>query len=326
MRGGLLCGLLALAAGVVVPAAAADRALLVGVSAYPNLHGRNLEGPANDVRLMQQTVAGMGLPEGQVAVLSEHAGGLPTRANILRGLARLASDSRPGDWVLVYFSGHGAQVPQRTAGPAERIEPDGLDEVFLPRDTQAWDPARQEVRGALRDKDLGAALRRIQARGANVWAVFDTCHAADMLRGPGTAAGWRFLTPQALQIPLSLWTERWRNSLRRQTLGLRGPATQAAAATGRVTPGRYVGFFSSQEGEGTLEELLSDPQDPAQQRRYGLFTYQFALAAQAWTGSLVELAQRIELAYRERPFPTPQFVGDLEGVAPFRRGLAPAPG
>jgi len=315
------CLMLAVCASL--PAVAADRALLVGVSVYPNLPGKSLEGPANDVKLMQRTLSGLGLADEQMTLLSEAGGGLPTRANILRGLARLASDSRPGDWVLVYFSGHGAQVPQRPAGPGEWVEGDGLDEVFLPRDTQAWDPARHEVRGALRDKELGAALRRIQARGANVWVVFDTCHAADMLRGPGAAAGWRFLGPQALQIPLSLWIERWRTSLRRQSLGLRSPATQSGAATGRITPGRYVGFFSSQEGEGTLEELRPDPQDPTQQRRFGLFTYEFALAAQAWTGSLAVLARRIEQAYRERPFPTPQFVGTLDGAAPFRRSEVP---
>ncbi len=321
MRRALLGGLLALV--MVAPAGAADQALLVGVSAYPNLPGKSLEGPANDVKLMQRTLRVMGLADGQVAVLSESAGGLPTRTNILRSLARLASQSKPGDWVLVYFSGHGAQVPQRPASPGERVEGDGLDEVFLPRDTQHWDAQRQEVRGALRDKELGAALRRIQARGAHVWAVFDTCHAADMLRGPGGAAAWRFLGPEALHIPMSLWSERWRNSLRRQLPGLRSGAAAVPRKVGAPAPGRYIGFFSSQEGEGTFEVLLPDPQDPAQQRRYGLFTYQFALAARDWSGSLAELARRIEQGYRERPFPTPQFVGELEVAPPFRRSAAP---
>ncbi|WP_397534705.1 caspase domain-containing protein [Roseateles sp.] len=322
--GAALALALCLNLGLCPLAAAADHALLVGVSAYPGLPGRSLEGPANDVRLMQQTLAGMGLAEDQLTVLAERGGGLPTRTNILRSLARLANQSQPGDWVLVYFSGHGAQVPQRPASPGERVEGDGLDEVFLPRDTQHWDAQRQEVRGALRDKELGAALRRIQARGAHVWAVFDTCHAADMLRGPGGAAAWRFLGPEALHIPMSLWSERWRNSLRRQLPGLRSGAAAVPRKVGAPAPGRYIGFFSSQEGEGTFEVLLPDPQDPAQQRRYGLFTYQLAVAARDWTGGLGELARRIEQGYRERPFPTPQFVGELEGTQPFRRSASPS--
>ena len=72
-------------------------------------------------------------------------------------------------------------------------------------------------------------------------------------------------------------------------------------------------FFSSQKGEGTLEELRPDPLEAQQMRRYGLFTYELVRAAQGWRGSFAELAGRIELAYEQRPFPTPQFNGALSG-------------
>ncbi len=41
----------------------------------------------------------------------------------------LASETRPGDRVIIYYSGHGSQVPDRNGD-----EEDGLDETFVPTD------------------------------------------------------------------------------------------------------------------------------------------------------------------------------------------------
>lgn len=309
---------------VLQPAAALERALLVGVSHYPALPGRDLAGPVNDLRLMRHLLAEMAVPAEQVTVLAEEgasSGHLPTRANILRALARLGQQSQRGDWVLVYLAGHGAQVPQLPASAGGRPEQDGLDEVFLPRDTQQWDVATQTVRGALRDKELGAALRLIQSKGVNVWAIFDTCHAADMLRRPQAAvpatSSWRFVSPQDLRIPMALWADRlersWAAWLSPAPRRLRTMAALQSEAGRAKTAGHLVTFFSSQKGEGTLEELRPDPLEAQQMRRYGLFTYELVRAAQGWRGSFAELAGRIELAYEQRPFPTPQFNGALSG-------------
>ena len=291
---------------------AANRALLVGVSAYPHLLGKDLPGVANDVALMGQVAAKLGFAPQHVTRLSEEPGdALPTRAHIVGALATLAEQAQPGDWVLVYLSGHGAQVPVRRG--SHSTEADGLDEVFLPRDTQAWQPARQLVKGALRDKDIGAALRRIQAKGANVWAVFDTCHAADMTRRPsgiGAAAVWRFASPADLQIPLSMWLDRWQHSLRGK--GDAASVLRVSHPAGRKLGGDFVGFYAAEQGEGSLEERLPDPAEPTRQRAYGLFTYQLAQAVHGgWSGSFAALAEAIKRGYADRPFPNPQFVGAL---------------
>ena len=293
-------------ASSALPAQAENRALLVGVSVYAHLPDKDLLGAANDVQLMAKTVTGLGFAPEQVRLLSEASGTLPTRANILAGLAGLARQAQAGDWVLVYLSGHGAQVPM--AAPGGRSE-GGLDEVFLPRDTQAWNPAAQAVLGAVRDQELAAALTRIRAKGAHVWAILDTCHAADMLRQPGLRLSWRFISPEALHIPMQLWPAQWGGKL---------PLTATRRpASGGVATGRYVAFFSSQKGEGSAEELLPDPESKDQRKRFGLFTYKFALAAHSWTGSFKALAQGIEAEYLDRPFPTPEFVGPLDVTPPF---------
>ncbi len=291
---------------VALPVQAENRALLIGVSAYPHLPDKNLAGAANDVQLMAKTVAGLGFAPAQVQVLSEASGALPTRSNILSALAGLARQAQPGDWVLVYLSGHGAQVPKAKQGEKSVS---GLDEVFLPRDTQLWNPQEQAVLGAVRDQELGAALTRIRAKGAHVWAILDTCHAADMLRQPGRSLGWRFISPEALHIPMQLWGAHWGSHTQRSVT--RRPASHG------VSTGSYVAFFSSQKGEGSAEELLPDPEATAQKKRFGLFTYKFALAAQDWRGSFKLLAQGIEAKYQDRPFPTPEFVGPLDVTPPF---------
>jgi hypothetical protein len=174
--------LLLLAAGSF---AAGDRsyALLVGVSRYPSLDAQQqLKGPANDVRLYQQLLQERGVPPANIRLLADGVDGaaLPTRTAIMQSFEELAAQARDGDFVFVFFAGHGSQQPE-AVGMAE--EADGLDEIFLPRDVGRWESQSRSVKNALTDNDIGAAIQRIQARGAFVWAVFDTCHAGTMARG-----------------------------------------------------------------------------------------------------------------------------------------------
>ena len=116
---------------------AVERALLVGVSHYPNLPEKlKLVGAANDVVLVESRL-GQALSEAgptQIHVLSEAEGEqnanlLPTRANIASAFQELIESSQAGDKVVVFISGHGSQQPTRR--DSSFPEPDGLDEIFL---------------------------------------------------------------------------------------------------------------------------------------------------------------------------------------------------
>ena len=118
----------------------AQRGVLIGVSQFDHLPIRPLDGPPNDVMLMSDTLVGLGVREQNIVKLADSASSelLPRRENILRVLREQALQGRRGETVVVYFSGHGAQVPQ--AMPVAKggwIEPDGLDEVFLTRSGSA---------------------------------------------------------------------------------------------------------------------------------------------------------------------------------------------
>src|SRR5262249_23058643 len=122
-------------------AARTDRhALLVGVTFYEHLpEPRHLVGPANDVEMMRQIlVERFQLSPHQIVTLSPKEGKakgndyLPTKANIQREWERLAKVVKDGDYVLIHMGGHGSQQPENPNSPDP--EPDGLDEIFLPRD------------------------------------------------------------------------------------------------------------------------------------------------------------------------------------------------
>ncbi len=208
---------IACAATILVPLcgpAAAEpqsRALLVGVSDYPKeaVGDLQLTGPKNDVALMIDTLGRIGVPAKNVTVLADGldttaatrpADGLPTRTAILAALDDLAAKSAPGDFVLVYLSGHGSQQPMADPGRADATKSDGLEEIFLPIDIGPWEDSVGAVKNALVDRELGRAVDAIRAKGARVWVVIDACHSGTMTRA-GADAVAKQVPPSALHIP-----------------------------------------------------------------------------------------------------------------------------
>lgn len=174
----------------------ADRALLIGVGAYPNLpEALRLEAPEEDARRVSAALIGAGFPSDHVTIMTATDGVAPTRANVLAALDSLARDAVRGEQVMVYFSGHGAQSP--TATPA--LEPDGLDELYLMIDASGWDGREGRVHGAILDKELTAKLDAVRARGADVWFVADACHAGGVFRGLDGRV--KAVSPEALRLP-----------------------------------------------------------------------------------------------------------------------------
>ena len=219
-------------------AAAAQRALLVGVSELANQPPALwLQAPRNDVLLMRDALLQQGFAADQVTLLADGVpgAGLPEARAIHDALARLLAQSRSGDFVLLYFSGHGTRVRDL----AKRYqEPDGLAENFLARDAQA---AGASLAGGVRDVEIDGWVRAFLARNVFVWAVFDTCSAQSMTRSLRTRA-----SPE----PTAGGEEdevRWRG-VRVDQLA-RGSADAAAApADAPVAPAvpraRYVAFFA----------------------------------------------------------------------------------
>lgn len=253
-----------LLAALAGPAAAEQYALLVGVSAYERLPPqRQLKGPRQDVLGLRQALLQRGFEPQRIQVLADGVDGatLPTHAAILAALATLARQAQPGDRVVLLFAGHGSQQPTDGSVAAARDEPDGLNETFLPRDVGSWDGERGTVANALTDTTLREAIDRISDRGAFVWALFDACHSATLVRGGDEASGLRLrqVQPGDLGIGDKLLARLRPGTGRPTALPATITAPTAATAAATPRPGQRapaVYFYAAQSTEAAVELLL----------------------------------------------------------------------
>jgi hypothetical protein len=260
----LRLGLLAVAAGAlwlgVCQAVAETRALVIGVSGYPNLAASlHLTGPKNDSRELANTLVRLGVPAGNVTVLADQVAGLSdgianpgpgTRDAILSGLDRLAEESRPGDLAVVYFSGHGTQQPD-----LDGDEGGGADEVFLPYDAGSW--GADGIANALVDDDFRIRIEAMRDKGVDVFGMIDACHSATGFRTlADDDVRAREVDPAALGVPA--FAETGPRALR-----------FAQASTERPGRGRAAFFYAAQESEVALERK---PAGGTDDDSFGVFT------------------------------------------------------
>ena len=305
---------------------ATTRALLIGVSGYPNLPvKKQLLGPKNDVQLLRAALIHSGLSPAQITVIADGVAGsvaLPTRNQILTQLRLLADRSQEGDWAIIYFSGHGSQQPQALTSSTSYIEPDGLEEIFLPYDVAKWDEKQQKVEGALIDDEIGAVLEYFDKRNVKVWAIFDTCHAGGMLKSlvdkPDGAVS-RFVNPVELGVPAILMKTAV------EVAAKKGSASKTWDGDSRArnrhllqnkSSDRQFVFYASQADEPSAEEPLPPPAlwphaKSSERMYFGLFTYLIANELPGWSGKFSEIASRVRSGYHARPYPTPSFDGNL---------------
>ena len=173
-RGTLLASVLVLLAGggVPLPANSGQKALLIGVGAYPHLPLESqLLGPPNDARAMRAFLtAEWGFEAADIrSLIDEQA----TKQGILDALEHwLPEATAPGDRVVIYYSGHGSRVRD-----IDGDEEDGMDETFVPAD---YGRANGRDADMLLDDELGAALARLGDR--RVLLIADSCHSGTVSR------------------------------------------------------------------------------------------------------------------------------------------------
>jgi hypothetical protein len=151
----------------------ARRALLIGINEYPN-PANCLEGCVNDTYLMSSVLQECGYrPEDIRVVLNERA----TAASIMERLHWLLDDVQSGDERVLFYSGHGAQIP--AYGSKEEV--DHYDECLVPHDFD-WSPQR-----AIIDNQFVNLYSQLpyESRFA---AIFDCCHSGGMSRDGGPRA------------------------------------------------------------------------------------------------------------------------------------------
>jgi hypothetical protein len=167
-------------------ARAETHALLVGINDYPR--ARQLRGAVNDIfRIRQIAERHLGIASANITVLlNEQA----TKAAILAALRKLAKESKPGDTLLWYYSGHGWMVNDEDGDESRRDEFDKLDEVLVPYDATPFpkDRAFEPNPTFVSDDEISAALKGLVGR--RVAVIFDSCHSGTATRSlPGEESG-----------------------------------------------------------------------------------------------------------------------------------------
>jgi hypothetical protein len=228
--------------GVTVPAHAEDRALLIGINRYQSPDVRPLHGTHNDVSAFHVLLTSrLGFKDQQILELKDQEA---TKAGILNALDQwVIKGSKPGDRVVVYYSGHGDQIDDEPNGDERE---DHRDEALI-----AYDAARDGLNW-VRDDDLDSRLRGLQGR--EVLAVFDSCHSGTVTRGgPGD---------DDAKVPA------WKNgpSASRAALASSMPQTDA----GFVRVGQNLSAFFAVAPQ---QIALEDKSDPT--RIHGVFTGAF---------------------------------------------------
>jgi metacaspase-1 len=153
-------------------------ALLIGINTYKNgtddpeaepLKIPNLRGSLNDVASMKSVLIDRyGFKDAQMKILTNHQA---TKNGIISGFEWVAKVAQPQDVVVVYYSGHGSQIPDQ----APLDEPDKLDESICP-----YDASRSDWEADLHDDALKTLIERIPTR--NLTLIVDSCCSGDVAR------------------------------------------------------------------------------------------------------------------------------------------------
>jgi len=149
--------------------------LFIGVSHYRDENIPDLHVSHKDAIALAKLMEELGRLDGGLVLTNEHA----TLAKIRAGIAALADQSRPGDEVFIYFSGHGAKCADDNGD-----EPDGKDELLIPYDGV---PRADRIHDTmLLDDTFGRWLQSLDGR--KVIIIIDACHAAGMVSGEKAAS------------------------------------------------------------------------------------------------------------------------------------------
>lgn len=173
------------------------RALLIGINTYPDPANR-LEGCVNDTFLISSLLQERGFDSQDIRVVLDDRA---TAQAIRERLAWLLDGADDGAERVLFYSGHGAQMPGYN--PKETV--DHVDECLVPWDFD-WSKER-----AVTDDDFFALYRNLPF-DARFIAIFDCCHAGGIHRDGGPKI--RGLTPpDDIRHRLLEWeprTQMWR--------------------------------------------------------------------------------------------------------------------
>ena len=144
-----------------------NRALLIGINQYPDPKDR-LAGCVNDAFLVSSVLQEMGIEAEDIRMVLDSRA---TARGIRQRVEWLLDDIQPDDRRILYYSGHGAQIP--TYGVGGRTE--ATKECLVPHDFDWSDET------AITDDWFHEVYAQLPYR-SQFMAIFDCCHSGGMTR------------------------------------------------------------------------------------------------------------------------------------------------
>lgn len=236
--------------GCAPAAPAGDRALLIGINNYQSKDIRKLEGSHNDVAVFRSAlISQMGFSDPQILELKDADA---TRQGILGAIENwLIKGSRPGDRVVLYYSGHGHHLKDLDADEKARRPEDDQDETLVVYDSN---PTGNQIL----DDEIATFIKRLQDR--KVLAVFDACHSGTLTRGESGDPDPEAKTPG--------WDDETETARGDTELDL------ARQMEGNFIEGEYenvAAFFAVAPNQYAVDDRTSEPSRP-----HSVFTQAFA--------------------------------------------------
>jgi hypothetical protein len=211
---------------IPLPASAAVHALLIGFNDYP---GMPLKGAIADVQDLSGVLKRRGVED--IVTLTD---GKTTVADFKQAWTQMTARAKPGDLILIGFSGHGIRL-RETRNP--RRTPDGYDKGFLFPSFNEDDHPDE----LLRDEDLYDLFKVASANGLHILFIVDACHAGTGLR----------------QIPQQLRPFKFRVYSERPN----APAAEQPVDVPPRPPIANVAAITAQLAQKTITEIIVDGQN-----------------------------------------------------------------
>jgi metacaspase-1 len=292
----------------------ARRALLVGINRY-KIPGADLRGCLNDVKNLKSVLTRYyGFADKDIRTLTDLQA---TKKAMQSAITKLIGKARAGDVLLFHYSGHGANVPDRSGDEA-----DARDEILCPTDLDWKDP--------LLDDWLRAEFDKLPA-GVNFTVIMDCCHSGTNTRAvqPPDAKRIERYLPCPLDLLATESGRRLRGAVRGSRVELRGAGRRGDIVNVNMPELLITGCRSTQTSAdayigNSYNGALTYNLVAAIQARKGKLTYKELHAATLLALKKGRFEQVPQLEGRSSSFDLP-FLSPIAQVAP-PRALAAAMG
>ena len=146
-------------------------ALIIGINAYPAPN--TLSWCVNDANGMEDALINNGWEQSQITKLLDYDA---TKENIKTELTDIINKATSNDYILVFYSGHGTQIPDTNGD-----ETDGYDEAIVPVDFNG------DISSLIIDDDLGEIFSHSKTQKGVF--IFDSCFSGGFINKSLTNSG-----------------------------------------------------------------------------------------------------------------------------------------